>query len=155
MHIYMDEQVKLMVNRRILIDRSFNYGWYLGLRMGIMTPSKLTAPIFFISLFYFTVSVFSESYDYPDDLSNLLSAFEPRPLSPPALTYIPAIGLGTWRSKTEDVCLSYLIHSRRGINSDDRPQMLSNGVLTQDTATSMLPLYTVLFPLTVSPINSC
>lgn len=48
-------------------------------------------------------------YKFQGHLSDVLSPLELRPLSPPALTYIPPIGLGTWLSKGEDVCSSLSI----------------------------------------------
>ncbi len=57
--------------------------------------------------------VSADSYEVPDNLDDFLSYGNhqeiihqpnaPTPLAPPALTYIPAIGLGTWLSKGEKV----------------------------------------------------
>ena len=40
------------------------------------------------------------SYSYQHELPNSIYPNSPRPLQPPALTYIPPIGLGTWLSKS-------------------------------------------------------
>jgi hypothetical protein len=54
----------------------------------------------------------TKSYKFQDHLSDVLSPPELKPLSPPALTYIPPIGLGTWLSKGGDVCSSLSIALR-------------------------------------------
>jgi hypothetical protein len=74
----------------------------------MMAQFRLAASTAFTVLFHLLAFASSESWHYPDDLGNFLSPFEPRSLAPPALTYIPAIGLGTWLSKAEDVCCSGL-----------------------------------------------
>ena len=53
---------------------------------------------------YSVAAADSKPYKFQDHLSDVLSPFDPTPLSPPALTYIPPIGLGTWLSKGGDVC---------------------------------------------------
>jgi hypothetical protein len=116
-----------------------------------MAQFRPAASTVFAVIFYLVAFVSSDSYQYQNDLSNIFSPFEPRPLSPPALTYIPAIGLGTWLSKAEDVCLPIRTRSGRGTDSNRRLQMRLNGLLTQDTATSMQQLSMVVVPVPPSP----
>jgi hypothetical protein len=67
-------------------------------------------------------------YKFQGHLSDVLSPLELRPLSPPALTYIPPIGLGTWLSKGEDVLFLASRRNTYTTNCEYRQQTLSNGL---------------------------
>src|SRR5947209_7344997 len=72
----------------------------------------------------------TKPYKFQDHLSDDLSPLDLRPLSPPALTYIPPIGLGTWLSTGGDVCSSLSIALRNTTDCGCRQQTLPNGLWT-------------------------